>query len=208
MKEVTEAVVRVITMVAAEKTEGAVKGMGTAEATETVAAKMAVPARVMGIAAVIRAAETPEEVEDEVAGTVAVAVRATEPAEAKAVEAPEMVAVVRVLGTVAAAAKATAEMPAVAARGMGAPEVAPAKGLGTVAAAVVVGAPEVAAKAVGALELAIIRVPGTVAAPAKSMEAEAALVPKAPGALEPQAVRPATTAAEKLGERRLQHPRP
>jgi hypothetical protein len=163
----------------------------------------------MGIAAVIRAAETPEEVEDEVAGTVAVAVRATEPAEAKAVEAPEIVAVVRVLGTVAAAAKATAEMPAVAARGMGAPEVAPAKGPGTVAAAVVVvGAPEVAAKAVGALELAIIRVPGTAAAPAKSMEAEAALVPKAPGALEAQAVRPATTAAEKLGERRLQHPRP
>jgi hypothetical protein len=100
-------------------------------------------------------------------------------------------------------------VPAVAARGMGAPEVAPAKGPGTVAAAVVVvGAPEVAAKAVGALELAIIRVPGTAAAPAKSMEAEAALVPKAPGALEAQAVRPATTAAEKLGERRLQHPRP
>ena len=170
MKEVTEAVVRVITMVAAEKTEGAVKGMGTAEATETVAAKMAVPARVMGIAAVIRAAETPEEVEDEVAGTVAVTVRATEPAEAM------LEAVVR------------------------ATEVA--------AAVVVVGAPEVAAKAVGALELAIIRVPGTAAAPAKSMEAEAALVPKAPGALEAQAVRPATTAAEKLGERRLQHPRP
>jgi hypothetical protein len=199
-------VVRVITMVAAEKTEGAVKGMGTAEATETVAAKMAAPARVMGIAAVIRAAETPGEVEDEVAGTVAVAVRATEVAAAKAVEAPEMVAVVRMLGTVAAAAKATAEVPAVTARGMGAPEVAPAKGPGTVTAAVV-GAPEVAAKAVGALELAIIRVPGTVAAPAKSMEAEAALVPKAPGALEAQAVRPATTAAEKLGERRLQHPR-
>jgi hypothetical protein len=40
------------------------------------------------------------------------------------------------------------------------------------------------------------------------MEAGAALVPKAPGALEAQAIRPATTAAENLGERRLQHPRP
>ncbi|WP_157934386.1 hypothetical protein [Microvirga ossetica] len=182
MKEVTAAVVRVITMTA-EETEGAVKGPGTAEATEIVAAKTVVPARVMGTAAVIRAAKMPEEVEDEVAGTVAVAVRATEPPEempkavvravevgaAKAVEAPVVVAVV---------AKATAEMPAVA------------------------------AKAVGALELAIIRVPGIVAAPAKSMEAEAALVPKAPGALEAQAIRPATTAAANLGERRLQHPRP
>ena len=160
MKEVTAAVVRVITVVA-EETEGAVKGPGTAEATEIVAAKTAVPAQVMGIAAVIRAAEMPEEVEDEVAETVVVAVRATEPPEdmpkavvravevaaAKAVEAPEVVAVGRVLGAVAAVAKATAEMPAVA------------------------------AKAVGALELAIIRVPGIVAEPAKSMEAEAALVP-------------------------------
>jgi hypothetical protein len=89
---------------------------------------------------------------------------------------------------------------------MGGAEVASARG--TAAAAVVVGAPEVAAKAVGALELAIIRVPGIVAAPAKSMEAEAALVPKAPGALGLQAIRPATTAAENLEERRLQHPRP
>ena len=117
--------VRVITVVA-DETEGAVKGTGTAEATEIVAAKTAVPAQVMGIAAVIRAAEMPA----------------------------------------------------------------------------------VAAKAVGALELAIIRVPGIVAAPAKSMEAEAALVPKAPGAQEAQAIRPATTAAANLGEHRLQHPRP
>ena len=58
----------------------------------------------------------------------------------------------------------------------GIPEVAPAKGLGTTAAAVV-GAPDVAAKLAEALELAIIRVPGIVAEPAKSMEAEAALVP-------------------------------
>jgi hypothetical protein len=104
--------------------------------------------------------------------------------------------------------EATAEMPAVAARRMGEPGVAPAKGLGTVAAVVAVRAPEVAAKAVGALELATIRVPETVAAPAKAMEAEAALVPKAPGALEAQAIRPATTAAANLGEHRLQHPRP
>ena len=173
--------VRVITVVA-EETEGAVKGPGTAEATEIVAAKTAVPAQVMGIAAVIRAAEMPEEVEDEVAETVVVAVRATEPPEdmpkavvravevaaAKAVEAPEVVAVGRVLGAVAAVAKATAEMPAVAARGMGEPGVAPAK----------------------------------------AMEAEAALVPKAPEALEAQAIRPATTAAANLGEHRLQHPRP
>ena len=110
MKEVTAAVVRVITVVA-EETEGAVKGTGTAEATEIVAAKTAVPAQVVGIAAVIRAAEMPEEVEDEVAETVVVAVRATEPPEdmpkavvravevaaAKAVEAPEVVAVGRVL---------------------------------------------------------------------------------------------------------------
>jgi hypothetical protein len=97
-----------------------------------------------------------------------------EVAAAKAVEAPEVVAVVRVLGIVAAPAKAmeaTAEMPAVAARGMEEPEVAPARELGTVAAAVVVEAPEVTAKAVGALELAVVRVPGTVAAPAKAMEA-------------------------------------
>jgi hypothetical protein len=123
VKEVTAAVVREIT-VAADETEGAVKGMGTAEATEIVAAKTAVPAQVMGIAAVIRAAEMPEAV----------------------------------------------------ARGMREPEVAPAKGLGTTAAAVV-GAPDVAAKLAEALELAIIRVPGIVAEPAKSMEAEAALVP-------------------------------
>ncbi len=201
MKEVTAAVVRVIT-VAAEETEGAVKEPGTAQTAEKVAERTAVPARIMGIAVVIRAAEMPEEVEDEVAGTVAVAVKATEPLEkmpeavvkavevaaAKAVEALEVVAVVRVPGAVAAVAKATAEMPAVVARGM--------------------RGPEVGAKAVGALELAIIKVPEIVAAPAKLMEAEAALVPKAPGALEAQAIRPATTAAENLGERRLQHPHP
>jgi len=65
-----------------------------------------------------------------------------------------------------------------------------------------------AAKAAEALERAIIRVPETVAAVAKSMEAEAALVPTAPGALEAQAIRPATTTAENLGESRLQDPRP
>jgi hypothetical protein len=199
VKEVTAAVVRVIT-VAVEETEGAVKELGTAQTAEKVAERTAVPARAMGIAVVIRAAEMPEEVEDEVAGTVAVAVKATEPLEkmpeaaveavevaaAKAVKALEVVGVVRVPGPVAVVAKATAEMPAVVARGM--------------------AGPEVAAKAVGALELAIIGVPGIAAAPAKLMEAEAAPVPKAPGALESQAIRPVTTAAENLEERRLQHP--
>jgi hypothetical protein len=72
----------------------------------------------------------------------------------------------------------------------------------------VLGAPEVAARAVEALEVVTIMVPRPVAVPAKAMRAEAALAPEEPGALETQAVRPATTAAEDPGEPRLQHPRP
>jgi hypothetical protein len=148
--------------------------------------------------------ETPKEILEAVA-------TAMEVAAAKVVRAAEVVAVVRGAGAVAAAAKATAGTPEVAGA-MGEPAAVPAKGLGTAAvepaAAVVLGASEVAAGAVVALELVIVRVPGPVAVPARAMQAEAMLVPEALGALEAQAVRPATTAAEHREQHRLPHPCP
>jgi len=107
-------------------------------------------------------------------------VRAMEIAGAKAVGAPEVAAVVRALGAVAVPAQA---MEAVAEM------------------------PEAARDMRGA-EVAIIRVPGLAAVLVMEMRAEAVLAPKAPGVLEAQAVRLATTAAEKLGERRPQHSHP
>jgi hypothetical protein len=187
--------------------------MGTAEvtATETVAVVEMVgevagrAVEVMKAAKAAEIAATVIRVVGIAAGVVA-AVRAMEMAGAKVVGGLEAAAVVRELGTVAAPAQVmepAAEMPEVAGE-MAEPAVAPAKGLGMVA--VVEEAPELAVRAVGALELAIIRVPGPV--PAKAMQAEAALVPEALGALEALAVRPATTAAENPEERRLQHPCP
>jgi hypothetical protein len=148
VKEVT-AVVRVITVAAAEKMEGAVRGMGTAEA------KTAVPAWVMGIAAVIGAAETPEEVEDEVAGTVAVAVRAT-------AEMPAVVA--RGMGGPKVASAVVVGAPEVAAKAVGALELAVIRAPGTVAAPAKSMEAEaaLAPKAPGALKARAIR-PATVA---------------------------------------------
>ena len=213
------AVVRAMTTVAAKGVAQATgiaaavaREMGTAEvtATETVAVVEMVgevagrAVEVMKAAKAAEIAATVIRVVGIAAGVVA-AVRAMEMAGGKVVGGLEAAAVVRELGTVAAPAQVmepAAEMPEVAGE-MAEPAVAPAKGLGMVA---VVEAPELTVRAVGALELAIIRVPGPV--PAKAMQAEAALVPEALGALEALAVRPATTAAENPEERRLQHPCP